>query len=213
MIPSIKLSTLAVVLGLTAAAPQIYGLLKPAAYREAMRKFPRSLPWGYFLVGLGTFWFLLNLNQESIADFARFKPAMLAAFGLLGLLTCVFVRDFLAVRGLAVVLMLLAKLMVDTGRPLLGETPWVLLIQTSAYVFVIAGMWFTISPWRLRDLLNWSTASEQRIRTGSGIRLALALLITVLGLTAIKAAEQKSEAARSGKPTGSLRVSSTVLPV
>ena len=140
MIPSIKLSTLAVVLGLACAAPQIYALMKPAAYRESMRKFPRSLPWGYFLVGLGTIWFLLNLNQESIADFARFKPVMLAAFGLLGLLTCIFVQDFLAVRGLAIVLMLLAKLMVDTGRPLLGETPWVLLIQSAAYVFVVAGI-------------------------------------------------------------------------
>jgi len=38
-----------------------------------------------------------------------------------GILSCVFVRDFLAVRGLAVVMLLLGKLMVDTGRPHLGR--------------------------------------------------------------------------------------------
>ena len=33
----------------------------------------------------------------------------------LGVATCIFVQDFLAVRGLAIVLLLVAKLMVDTG--------------------------------------------------------------------------------------------------
>jgi hypothetical protein len=48
-------------------------------------------------------------------------------------------------------------------------------------------MWFTISPWRLRDLLNWATATERRVRIGSAIRLAFALLVVALGLTAFRA--------------------------
>jgi hypothetical protein len=136
---------------------------------------------------LGTVWFLWLVNQEPIADFAAFKPHMLVAFAAIGVATCIFVQDFLAVRGLAVVLLLLAKLMVDTGRPHLGETPWVLLIQAWAYVLVVAGIWFTVSPWRLRDLLNWATANEERVKIGSTIRLAFALLVVVLGLTAFRA--------------------------
>jgi hypothetical protein len=50
-------------------------------------------------------------------------------------------------------------------------------------VLVIAGMWFTISPWRLRDLLNWATANENRVRVGSTIRLAFGLFVALLGLT------------------------------
>ena len=186
MILSIKLSTLAIILGLACAAPQIYALMKPAAYREAMRKFPRSLPWGYFLVSLGTIWFLLNLSQESIADFARFKPAMLAAFGLLGLLTCIFVQDFLAVRGLAMVLLLIAKLMVDTGRPHLDQTSWVLVNQTLAYVGVFFGIWLTVAPWRLRDWIQAGTASETRLRIPAAASLALGLLMAVLGVTVFR---------------------------
>src|SRR5439155_19941530 len=147
---TLKLSTLAVLLGLGLGLPQIYGLVKPAAFAAAVRKFPRSLPWGFALMLLGTAWFLWNLSQESISDFASYKNVLFAAFAGVGIGSCIFVQDFLAVRGLAVVLLLLAKLMVDTGRPQLAS-PWVLVFQTWAYLFVIAGIWFTMSPWRLRD--------------------------------------------------------------
>jgi hypothetical protein len=169
------------------AAPQVYGLMKPGEFAAAARKFPRSLPVGYFLMVLGTLWFLWNVQQETLADFAAYKNYMMLGFAAVGLGTCIFVQDFLAVRGLAIVLLLLGKLMVDTGRPHLGETPWVLVIQTWAYVLVVAGMWFTISPWRLRDLLNWATANEKRVKIGSSIRLAFALFVVVLGLTAFRA--------------------------
>lgn len=181
-----KLSLLSIVLGLGLAAPQVYGLAKPTAFAAAARKFPRHLPTGIVLMLLGTAWFLWNVQIEPIADFAAIKPYMLLFFGAVGVGTCVFVQDFLAVRGLAVVLLLLGKLMVDTGRPHLGETPWVLLFQAWAYVLVVAGIWFTVSPWRLRDFLNWATATEQRIKVGSGVRLAFALLIVVLGLTSFR---------------------------
>jgi len=59
-----------------------------------------------------------------------------------------------------------------------------------AYLLVIAGMWFTISPWRLRDIINWSTANEQRIRLLAGIRFAFGILLIVLGVTVYRHAEQ-----------------------
>ena len=146
-----------------------------------MRRFPRSRNWGYLLVGIATIWFLWNLNQESIADFAAYKPIMLAGFALLGILTCVFVDDFLAVRGLALVLMLLAKLMVDTAR--WAPTQWRLVIVVWAYLFVVAGIWFTVSPWRLRDIIQWKTATDHRVRVLSGVRLLFGLFVALLGLT------------------------------
>lgn len=179
----LQLSTLAVVLGLLVGLPQVYGLVKPSAFGSAARKFPRSEMWGYVLMLAGTGWFLYNLSQESIADFARWKNVMYMGFAAVGIGSCVFIRDFLAVRGLAVVLLLLAKLMVDTGRPHLGSTAWVLLFQAWAYALVLAGMWLTISPWRLRDFIDWATASERRVKLGCGIRLAFGLAFVVLGLT------------------------------
>lgn len=183
---TLKLSTLSILLGLIVGLPQIYGMVRPAAFAAAVRKFPRSLPWGIGLMALGTVWFLYNLSQESIADFSVYKPHLMAGFAAVGLGACIFVQDFLAVRGLAVVLLLLAKLMVDTGRPALTQTHWVLVNQTWAYVLVMAGMWLTISPWRLRDFVVWGTATERRTKVACGLCLAFGLFVAALGLTVFR---------------------------
>ena len=183
---TLKLSTLAILLGLGVSVLQIYGLTKPAQFAAAARKFSRNLTAGIVLMLLATAWFVWNVNVEPIADFSVFKPYMIAGFVAVGILACIFVQDFLAARGLAVVLLLLAKLMVDTGRPHLGATPWVLVIQIWAYLLVVAGVWFTVTPWKLRDILNWATATEDRICIGSYIRLAFAVFVVILGLTAFR---------------------------
>lgn len=180
---NLKLSTLSIVLGLGMALPQIYGILKPKDFAASVRKFPRNVPIGIFLMLIGTAWFLLNLSDESISDFATYKNVLFLLFAAVGVGSCIYVQDFLAVRGLAVVFLLLAKLMVDTGRPMLEKTHWTLVIQVWAYLMVVAGIWLTLSPWRLRDLLNWATADETRVRIGSVIRLAFGLFVAILGLT------------------------------
>jgi len=184
---TLNLSTLAILLGLGVSVPQIYGLTRPTQFAAVARKFPRNLPVGIVLMLLATAWFLWNVNNEPIADFSAYKHPMMVFFAAVGVLACVFVQDFLAVRGLAVLMLLLAKLMVDTGRPYLGQTPWVYVIQVWAYLLVIAGIWFTITPWRLRDLVNFATATETRVRVGSAIRLAFAGFVVILGLTAFRA--------------------------
>ena len=181
-----KLSLLSILLGVGMGVPQVYGLARPAQLAAAARRLPRNLPVGVALMLLGTAWFLWIVNAEPIADFSAYKPMMMFAFAAVGLLTCIFIQDFLAARGLAVLLLLLGKLMVDTGRPHLGESAWVLVIQAWAYVLIIAGMWFTIAPWRLRDLIEFATATENRIRIGSVLRLAFALFIIALGLTVFR---------------------------
>lgn len=182
-----KLSLLSIVLGLGMALPQVVGVAQPAKLATAARKFPRNVPLGIILMLLGTAWFVWNVNIEPIADFSSFKPYMMAGFVAVGVLSCIFVQDFLAVRGLAVVMLLLGKLMVDTGRPHLGESSFVLVIQVWAYALVVAGICFTIWPWKLRDFIDWATASDSRTRLLSGLRLAFAAFVVVLGLTAFRA--------------------------
>lgn len=181
-----KLSLLTILLGAVLSVPQIYGLARPKDFTAAVRKFPRNYPAGVVLMLLATGWFVWNVNNEPIADFSVFKPYMLAGFAAVGVGSCLFVRDFLAVRALAVIFLLLAKLIVDTGRVHLGESPFVLIIQSLAYVMVVAGIWFTIAPWRLRDWLDWFTANDKIVRVSCGARLAFDLFLVVLGLTAFR---------------------------
>jgi hypothetical protein len=180
---TVSLSTLSIVLGLGMGLPQIYGILKPKDFAASVRKFPRNVPIGIGLMLIGTAWFLFNLSQESISDFKAYQNVLFALFAAVGIGSCIYVQDFIAVRGLAVVFLLIAKLMVDTGRPMLDKTSWTLVIQVWAYALVGAGIWLTLSPWRLRDFLNWATADETRVRVGSMARLAFGLFVAILGFT------------------------------
>jgi hypothetical protein len=175
----IKLSILAKILGLGMAALNSFGLFNPAGFAAAARKFPRSLPVGYVLTLLGTAWFIWNVNRESLADFEGMKPFLYVLFAGVGVGTCVFVPDFLAVRGLAVVVLLVAKVMFDAER--WEDSPWRLVFAVWGYVLVLAGMWFTVSPWRLRDIIQWNTANEKRTRLCCGMRAAFGLFVAGLG--------------------------------
>ena len=180
----IQLSTLSVVLGSLVAILNLYGVINPTAFGAAARKFPRSLPVGYVLTLGATAWFMWNVSHESLSDFEKLKPILFTLFIGVGLGTCFFVQDFLAVRGVSVILLLLAKLMVDTER--WAQSEWRLVIAVWAYLLVIAGMWFTVSPWRLRDILNWMTATENRTRVGSALRAAFGIFVAGLGFTVLK---------------------------
>jgi hypothetical protein len=175
------LSTLSLLLGVFIAAVQIFGLVRPAQLGAAARAFPRSLTAGYILLAIGTLWFLYYLRLEAIADFEPYKNLMMLGFGVVAAGTAMFVGDFLAVRGLAIVLLVLGKFIVDTAR--WHDSQWRLVLVTWAYLLIVAGMWFTISPWRCRDLIHWATASEGRIKLLSAMRLAFAILLIALGLT------------------------------
>lgn len=167
-------------MGTVVALVNLWAMIKPTFFAAAARKFPRSVPIGCVLMLIGTAWFIYNLSIENIADFESIKKYLFILFAAVGIGSCVFVQDFLAVRGLAVVLLLLAKLMLDVQRWV--DTEWRLVIAVWAYLFVIFGIWFTISPWRLRDFIDWGTATAQRVRLLSGIRFAFGVLVIALGL-------------------------------
>jgi hypothetical protein len=191
-----KLSTLSILLGLVVCAPQIYGLLNPQGLAAAARQFPRNTAVGWLLMLGGTAWFLFNVNAEAISDFAAIKKYMLLGFAATGIAACIFVRDFLAVRALAVVLLLLAKTMVDAARWV--DSDWRLVIAAWAYVLVVAGIWLTISPWRLRDFIEWATATPARIKRLCLVRLAFGVLLVVLGLTTFRTAEKNVSLSLAG---------------
>lgn len=178
------LSTLAIILGGVYSALQLFALFKPEDFKRHARAFPRNETAGFILMGLGTAWFLYNLNAEAIADFAAYKKWMLTGFGALGLLSCIYVRDYLAVRGLAVVMLLLAWVTLNHTR--WADSSWRMVMVVWAYAWVILGMWLTVSPFRLRDFLTWFTASSERLRFGSMVQLAFGILVLVLGATAFR---------------------------
>jgi len=86
---------------------------------------------------------LWNVKQEPIADFAAISRND-GVFAAIGLGTCFFRAGFLAVRWPRVVLVVARKLMVDTGRPYLGQTPWCCSFKSGLRARC-GGIWFTVS--------------------------------------------------------------------
>ena len=179
-----KFSTLAVILGAAYSALQLYVLTKPDDFAKSARKFPRSFGWGILLMPIGTAWFLYNLNNETISDFAAYKGPMLTAFAAIGFGSCIFVRDYLAVRGMSVVLLLLASYTLSYAR--WADSAFRMVVSAWCYVWIILAMWWTISPWRCRDYIQWLTASPKRLRTQAASRLALGVVIIALGCTVFR---------------------------
>jgi hypothetical protein len=174
-------STITIILGVVYLLPQVYALVNPDGFKTAARAFPRNTKVGYVLTLAATAWFLYYVQLEEIADFEGYKKFMLAGFAALGVGTCIYLKDLLAIRGLAVFLLLLAKLVCDTGRWV--DTPLRLLVITWAYVWILAGMWWTISPWRGRDWLEWNVSDATRLRILSGLRAAFSIAVIAMGAT------------------------------
>jgi hypothetical protein len=182
----LPLSLVSTLLGLIILLPALAAFVKPAGLAGPIKRFPRAIGVGSVLIVLATVWFVYNLKVESIADFEPMKPYLMIILVALGVGTCLFLQDFIAVRGLAALMLLVAKLMVDAGRPHLGESPLVEVNQYLAYFFVALGMWLTISPWRLRDWFDWATASNGRLKAISGLVAGLGAFVLVLGMTVFR---------------------------
>lgn len=177
-------SSLAILLGLSYALPHAWGLAQPAVFSAKLRQFPRHEGLGWLLMLAGTAWFLWRVRETNISDFAPYKNFMYIGFAGIGIGTCIYVKDFLAVRGLAVVALLLAAFTLERVRWF--DSSWRLVLVTWAYVWVVGGMWFSVSPWRMRDWIEWWTRSELSTRIGCAIRVLLGLVVAVIGATVLR---------------------------
>ena len=185
----VSLANLSIVLGVFLVAVAGYSLARPAAVGQAMRAFPRANAPGYVLILAATAWFLWNIQSEDMADYREIKHWFYIGFGAVGIGSCFYLRDFLAVRGLAVFMLLLAKLMLDTQRHYMLDTPvahvseWRLVFPVWAYMIIVMSMWMVISPWRMRDMIQWMLAKPRRLAAKGWFRLGFGILLIALGLT------------------------------
>ena len=185
----ISLANLSVLTGILLVALSAYSLANPAAVGLVLRAFPRANLPGYVLMLSATAWFLWNIKSDDMADYREYKHWFYIGFGSVGVGSCLFLRDFLAVRGLAVFLLLFAKLLLDTQRHYMLATPveymseWRLVFAVWAYLIIIISMWLVISPWRMRDMIDWIICKSSWFAVKKWFHLAFGILLIALGLT------------------------------
>ena len=162
-------------------------LARPALVQGFLKKFPRNEQLGQILMGIGMAWFWLliapdNLGKLSalsmdLGEFNSAKGLLQWAVPVSLILVCRSVRDFLAVRALGLVgLMVAAPLL---GAAFLKDPASRLLVPLFAYAVLTASMFCVGMPYLFRDAVSWVTADQKRwtLLSVAGLGYGVATLI------------------------------------
>ena len=145
-------------------------LVKPAALQGFLKKFPRNDQLGQILLGMGLFWFWLLIAPTglgklsalsmNLGEFNSAKSLLQILVPVSLILVCRSVRDFLAVRALGLLgLMVAAPLL---GSAFLKDPESRLLVPIYAYAMLTVSMFCVGMPYLFRDAVTWVTADQKR---------------------------------------------------
>jgi hypothetical protein len=156
------------------------GLLKPDL-AAVVQKFPRSRAAGILLLSVDLAWTLWLLATIEMGEFAAFRRPLLIAVPIGYVLTLRFVDEFLAVRALGILCLLVAEPLLDAAF-LRYETSR-LLVTVFAYLLIVAGLFWVMVPYILRDKINWAARSGARWRVLHGLAFAYGAVILGFAFT------------------------------
>jgi hypothetical protein len=180
MIYHFSLSAVAIVLGVVYLLAHLPGVLWPGPVRSEVGRFPRHLPTGLVLTFIASVWWVTLLATTDLGEFSVYRNTLLTISIVLLTLTMLLAHQFLAVRGLALLLLLGAQVILDAA--FLLDTPVRLVMTVLAYVWATTGIILIISPYRLRDFIEWASRSESRFRGLSWGGVAFGVFLLILGI-------------------------------
>ncbi len=150
----------------------------------AAKALPRSQPAAWVLFGAGALWFIWRLSRTGEADLIFFQtPApVMIGFGALAVLAFIYTPDFLAVRGLCVLILLGAEPLLHAAYMEWGH-PQRLLMVTAVYLGLTAALYLAAYPFRLRDFFEWLFRTPGRPRLVGAALLAYGLATSAAAFT------------------------------
>jgi hypothetical protein len=157
-------------------------LLNHSGYAAMLKAFPRSTAAAYLFFGVGAAWFLYEIWHLSPADFGDYRVYLFIGFLLVAILSFKCVPDFLAVRGLATLVLMAAMPLLDAGF-MNFEHGQIVLYKIAVYLAITLAIWLAAQPWRLRDFLGWLFAQPGRARGVGGALAAYGTLLAIVAFT------------------------------
>ena len=176
----VSLKITAIIIGLLAFIGHLPPALAPAKFGPILRSLPRNYPLGVVLMLAATAWFTTLTGLMDLGEISSARLQLMCVWAIAGVLLAIFVRDFLAARGLGCLLLLAAALVLDAA--FLATTPWRFVMTLMAYYWVIAGMVLVYSPHLWRDAINYVTQTPQRLRLFSWPGVLFGVLLVALGV-------------------------------
>jgi hypothetical protein len=146
------------------------------------RAFPRSRRAALVLFGVGAAWFLYIVTQLTEADFGNYRLVLFVVFVGIAILSFKLVPDFLAVRGLAVLVLLGAGSFL-TAAFMKWEYSQRLFMVALVYAAIISSLFLAGYPYRMRDFLEWLFARPGRARAAGIACGGYGLLLAIVSFT------------------------------
>lgn len=148
------------------------------------RALPRSQPASWFLFGAGALWFMWRLSRVGEADliFVEKPLPLMLAFGALAVAAFIYTPDFLAVRGLSVLMLLAAEPLLYSAY-MEWTHPQRLLMVSAVYLGLAAAIYLAAVPYRLRDFFEWLYRTPARARVLGGLFFAYGLATSAAAFT------------------------------
>lgn len=166
----LSLFTIGLILGLWLIGSHALMLAKPAMVQGFLKKFPRDQMSGQILLGIGLAWFWLliapdNMGRLSalamdLGEFNSAKPLLRILVPVSLVLVVFSVRDFLAVRALGVVGLMVASPLLESA--FLKDPSSRLLVPIYAYTLLTASLFWVGMPYLFRDAVTWVTSDQKR---------------------------------------------------
>jgi hypothetical protein len=168
MIYHLSLHTAGIIAGAFLVVLGLLGLSKPDS-AQFVKQFPRSRAAGIVLLTICLVWTFWLVATIQMGEFSSFRRPLLVALPIGYVLTLFFVDEFLAVRALGILCLLVAEPLLDAAF-LRYETSR-LLVTVFAYLLIIAGLFWVAIPYVLRDQINWIARSAFRWRCVHAVEL------------------------------------------
>ncbi len=157
-------------------------LLNSAGYAAMLKALPRSTAAGNVFFTVGAAWFIYNIAHLGEADLIIPKPYMLAAFALIAVLSLIYMREFIAVRGLAALVLVGAMPLLDAAY-MEYHLPQRLVMVSAVYLAIAIAIWLAAQPWRLRDFFAWMFAMPARARGVGGALAGYGVALAIVAFT------------------------------
>ena len=157
-------------------------LLNHSGYAAMLKAFPRSTTASYIFFGAGAAWFLYAIWHLSLADFGEYRTYLFIGFLLVAIFSFKCVPDFLAVRGVATLVLMGAMPLLQSAY-MEYDKPQRLLMVSMVYLALSGAIWLGAQPWRLRDFFGWLFAQPARARGLGGALTGYGVLLAVVAFT------------------------------
>lgn len=107
----------------------------------------------FWTLSIGGGWFLWNVLHLSLADFGEYRNVLFVTFGTILLMSFIWLRELLAIRGLAVLCLMASNAILWTvyTEQIFGK----IILVSFVYVVVLLSMIVGSVPYLWRDAVNY----------------------------------------------------------